>query len=591
MNDIYTYGAYTRKSSESEDKQVQSIPRQKDDIEEIIVKDNLIIHKGIIEETKSAFSPGREGFNSLVKDTQKGIINSWICWHANRLSRNPIDAGMIIYLMDTGKLHHIRTQHRIYHNTPTDKMMLQIEFTMSKKDSDDKSVAVRSGLKKRYKKGLPCGKAPIGYLNDKSQEKGDRGWLVDEGRISKLKLLFNRFLKGNDSISSITEYAQKELSLTTHQSKRQGGILVGKAFVHHVLKNSIYAGFFYSKDEYGRGRTLRVLDKKIPRVITEEEHYRICNILGERATPKTQFHQTPYSGYIFGSDGNYMGADVKYQIICDCKYKFAHRNKERCPKCDLKVINMKNPVNLNYTYYFNIKRRRKGLKTKSVSENKIDEILINFMKEEMSLSDNIYKVCKKYLKEIRDSELEKDKKLLKVYRKEMTLLDGKKSKLKRLFINGIISEDEFKEDLKSLQDNLLIRKTSSENTKIWFDDMNKILDLSLDFEDVIKNGGYKGKKEVLELLCSNLSWNEEILSVAKADWLKVYILGRNEILGKNRVFEPENNVDFKGQNTLLEVSCPTVLGWLNDVRLMRVKRTPSLSNKKYWIRSKDRNTI
>ena len=59
--------------------------------------------------------------------------------------------------MDLGKLDHIRTPTRIYYNTPTDKMMLQIEFTMSKKDSDDKSIFVKSGLEKRYKKGYPPG--------------------------------------------------------------------------------------------------------------------------------------------------------------------------------------------------------------------------------------------------------------------------------------------------------------------------------------------------------------------------------------------------------------------------------------------------
>jgi len=129
------------------------------------------------------FSPGRTYFNELVALTYAGDVNAWLCWHPNRLSRNPIDAGTIVYLMDLGLLHHIKTPTRVYFNNPTDKMMLNFEFTMSKKDSDDKSGFVKSGLKKRYKKGLPTGKAPIGFLNDKTKEKGDRGWLVDEERF------------------------------------------------------------------------------------------------------------------------------------------------------------------------------------------------------------------------------------------------------------------------------------------------------------------------------------------------------------------------------------------------------------------------
>ena len=213
MNELetYTYDGYTRKSSESEDKQVQSLERQKDDIKELVLRENLNLYGDIIEEKKSAFTVGREGFALLVKRTLQGKVNAWLCWHANRLCRNPIDSGMIIHLMDIGKLHHIKTPNRVYYNTPADKMMLQFEFIMSKKDSDDKSLAVKSGFKKRYKKGYPTGRAPLGFLNDLSQEKGNRQWIVDPDRYKKVKLLFMKYLKGNDSLSSITDYAQNVL--------------------------------------------------------------------------------------------------------------------------------------------------------------------------------------------------------------------------------------------------------------------------------------------------------------------------------------------------------------------------------------------
>lgn len=208
----YIYGVYARKSSESEDRQIQSIDRQIDDFIELQEREQLSFYDKPIKESRSAFSVGREGFNFLVKLTESGKVNAWVCWHANRLSRNAIDAGVIVDLLDRGKLHHTRTPTRIYFNTPTDKMMLQIEFTMSKKDSDDKSVFVKSGLKKRYKKGLPNGKAPIGFLNDKTKEKGDRDWIVDKHRFDKLKLLFTRFLNGNDSLNTITEFTRNVLS-------------------------------------------------------------------------------------------------------------------------------------------------------------------------------------------------------------------------------------------------------------------------------------------------------------------------------------------------------------------------------------------
>ena len=396
------HGAYTRKSSESEDRQVQSIPRQKDDLLELVERDNLTLNGEILEETKSAFVPGREVFKQLVKATHKGKINAWLCWHANRLSRNPIDAGKIIYLMDIGKLLYIKTPSRIYHNTPTDKMMLQIEFTMSKKDSDDKSNFVKSGLKRRYKNGLPNGKAPIGFLNDKSQEKGGRGWLVDEEAFEKLKLLFTRFLKKEDSINSITTYAQKILELRTPQCKKQGGLIVGRSLVHHILRNPIYAGFFYSKNENGKGRSLRLLNKSMLTIISEDEHIKILNILGEKTHAHMQQHQTPYSGVIQGADGNYIGADVKLQVICDCTKKFAYRNRDRCPACDLKIPFMQSPKYLSYTYYFNINRKRtEGLTARCIEEKKVDAFLIDFFNRHLKMSEPLLKWCKLHIEKMK----------------------------------------------------------------------------------------------------------------------------------------------------------------------------------------------
>jgi hypothetical protein len=45
-------------------------------------------------------------------------------------------------------------------------------------------------------------------------------------------------------------------------------------------------------------------------------------------------------------------AEEKHQIICSaCKFKFAYRSKEQCPKCKTAIADMVNPLRLFYTYY------------------------------------------------------------------------------------------------------------------------------------------------------------------------------------------------------------------------------------------------
>lgn len=566
-NTNYIYGAYVRKSSESEDKQVQSIERQSDDLLKIIQNDHLACYGDIIEETKSAHHPGRTYFQKLISLTEKGYINAWLCWHANRLARNPIDSGMIIYLMDIGKLDHIRTPSRIYYNTPSDKMMLQFEFAMSKKDSDDKGLFVKSGLKKRYEKGFPCGKAPIGYLNNFAREKGNRDWLTDTEKFEKLKLLFARFLKGNDSLNSITEYAQKTLLLKTPLTKRQGGKVVGRSLVSHILKNPIYAGFFYSPDESGGGKTLRKLHQSVPRIITEDEHIRILNIFGEKSHPKMQSHFTAYSGHLFGKDGNYMGADVKYQLICDCGKKFAHRSKEVCPACLKKIQAIKNPRYLNYTYYYNVKRRKtKGLTAKGIEEKKIDTLLCSLFEKEIKISKEFHLWIKKHIDILKDEKLKEVKELVSLHQKELKSIETKKSKLRKLFMEEFISESEFQSEIKELQQQEQTITNTKEIQKDWYTILNSAFDTTLNLDDILNKGNYQEKNKAISLVCSNLIWDEQNLFINKPKWLKEYIKGRKILLSQYPQFEPKNNLLNKGKNTRLPVFCPTLLQWLDDVR-------------------------
>jgi site-specific DNA recombinase len=556
----FKYGAYARKSSESEDKQMQSIERQIEDILNIQKKEHLSLMCKPFEESQSAHTLGRIYFNELVRMTDSGEIDAWICWHPNRLSRNPVDAGMIIHLMDQGKLDHIRTPGRIYYNTSSDKMMLQFEFLMSKKDSDDKSEAVRSGLRQRYQKGLPNGKATLGFFNDKTKEKGDRGWLVDQENFGKIELTLRRFLKGNDSVSSIYEYAINDLKLTTPQTKKQGGNLVQRSHIYNVLTNPIYAGFFYSKNEDGKGITKRTLDKTLPRIITEDQYKKILSYLGRKTYSVTQKHEKPYTGYIFGPEEEFIGVDVKSQVICDCKRKFAYKNKENCPGCGVKIENMRSPKYLEYSYYYNVRRKKqKGLIARGIEESKVNDFLKSYVDDNLQLSSELAGWVRKHINHLKDEELEENQTIVKSQESSKGRFEKEKKKLRDMYRMEMISEVEFKSDLIDLENKYGSKKNEGKTVPDWFENLHKIVDVGVEMKNVIENGTVDEKKDMMSQFGSNLIWNEENLNVSSDSWMNTYIKGRKHVLSKYPWFEPRNNLVKKGKNTDLTVLCPTVL--------------------------------
>src|SRR3989344_7652765 len=96
------YIAYCRKSTDEKDKQVLSIEAQIAELKEFAKRENLDV-LCFLTEAKTAKQPGREKFEQMLKLIEKSEANGILSWHPDRLARNSIDGGKIIYLLDIGK--------------------------------------------------------------------------------------------------------------------------------------------------------------------------------------------------------------------------------------------------------------------------------------------------------------------------------------------------------------------------------------------------------------------------------------------------------------------------------------------------------
>ena len=540
---------YCRKSSEAEERQMLSLGSQKDEAKRIVDYYKLPEFVRVFEESKSAKKEfERESFSEMMKMIECGKIDCIVCWKLDRLARNMTEGGRIIDLLSSGILKAVITHDKVWY--PSDNViMMSLEFGQGKQFSKDLSINVKRGQRKKAQMGVPHGVATLGFKNDKSEEKGNRRWLVDKDRLKSVKILLEMFLTGTYSAGKLHRYAVKELKLTTVRHKKSGGCLIAKSRMYEILRDPTYAGFFY----YGGERY--EFDSKLPRIITEEQHEKIKMFLVKKNISKFKTHKTAYSGFLVSDENKFMGQDVKYQLICDCKHKFAYLGKTHCPKCGKEIEQLDNPKYLNYVYYYNVSKKKYRLKYKSISERILEKKLIKFADENLTFSNDLSTWVRKHIEEMKDKEINDN-----LFKKEKQLLDqkgfeSKKSRLRQMLRDEMITEKEYKKDLEDLNKQYSIN-SHQDNSSFWFNRLNEIVNLSDNLKEILEKGSVQEKKETLSVLGSNLVWDDKNLFISNDSGVNELVKGFKGIRSRNPEFEPKNCVVNKGLNRKTEAFSP-----------------------------------
>ena len=243
---------YARKSTDVEDKQVQSIEGQLDELRILAKRENLVIVEEFIEK-QSAKIPGRPIFNKMLDSIEKGRANGIICWHPDRLARNSVDGGRIIYLIDMEKISALKFNTFWFEPTPQGKFMLSISFSQSKYYVDSLSENTRRGLHQKARNGYLPRKAPIGYLNDSRNKT-----IVVNKKIAPIIVgAFERYSKGDTQLKEISSFLAAK-GIITCKNKNLRIDCTKK-----ILTNTFYFGIFTYAGEVYEGRHDPIISKAL----------------------------------------------------------------------------------------------------------------------------------------------------------------------------------------------------------------------------------------------------------------------------------------------------------------------------------------
>ncbi len=508
---------YRRKSTEGDERQIASLADQASALNDIERHLNITETQILddVEESKSAKLPGRFGFNKQVIDPiEQGKANAIICWHADRLSRNAMDTAVLVNLMDTGKLHAVITNQQIFWNKPMDKFMLALMCGQAKLENDNKGINVKRGLNGKIRKGWRPGVAPIGYLNNKTKEKGERDIVIDQEKFPQVRKLFDFFLTGNYSVRKLREVVNTDFGIRTRKTRKEGGKPLSISHVYHILGDPFYYGS-YSWRNAETGCYDLHKGNHTP-MITEEEYRTVQAILGHTERPQPKKRMFAYTGLIrCGECRSFVTAEEKWQLICGvCKRKFASEYRECCPFCDTSIEKMPHKKVLHYVYYHCTKKRMAHCSQRAVRLESL----------EAQIDDKLRRVAikEKYMYWALDVLKEQMKEDRTIWKQAGTSIGREESKLKEQLteLNWFIIKQENdgwtlmkKEDALQQRDQLEADiKDSEEKRKEQGKKVEQCLIASTDLFDYaqharfwLQEGTVEQKRNVTKALGSNLT--------------------------------------------------------------------------------------
>ncbi|HRR39505.1 MAG TPA: recombinase family protein, partial [Candidatus Paceibacterota bacterium] len=274
------YFIYCRKSTDSEERQILSIEAQLAELKEFAAKEKLEIVASLCE-AQTAKEPGRKIFGEMLDRICAGEASGILAWHPDRLARNSIDGGKIIYLLDTGKLLDLKFPTFWFENTPQGKFMLSIAFGQSKYYVDNLSENIKRGHRQKLRKGIWPGFAPLGYLNNHRTKEVD----LDKDKAPFIKKAFELYATGDYTLKAIKEFLADN-GITSYRNK-----LLSVSCVQRMLKNHFYYGVFKFNGEVYQGIHEPIISKKLFDSVQQ-----VMNNRGKKKRKRK--HEFAFSGFM-----------------------------------------------------------------------------------------------------------------------------------------------------------------------------------------------------------------------------------------------------------------------------------------------------
>jgi len=526
------YIIYARKSTESEDRQVQSIEDQLTRMREIAELRGVRV-VDVLTESKSAKAPGqRPQFEYMLSQIERGKADGILCWQINRLSRNPIESGRVQWLLQRGVIRSIVTVEREYR--PDDNVLLfSVETGMANQYILDLSRNVKRGMQGKLNRGEYPFRAPVGYLNDRLK----KTIVPDPERFSVIKQAWHLILTSGYTIKQIKRKLD-ESGFRSLKRNHYGAAPVSVSGLYVLFRNPFYAGLIRCN-----GRLYPALHQPMVTVQEFDEVQRIL-VASTRLAPKKHFFT--YS---------------RLFVCGQCRAAVTAEQRSR---------RLKDGTLKHHTYYHCT--LRKGDKSCTQSRYISEEMLTERIADELER----YSILPEFLDFAARALREESHELLELQEAEMRrlhndahALKGQLKTLTDLRVKELISEDEFTERRGEIAAELARNEIQLRSTSMPRDvgaECSQVFGDVADVRQRFLDGTMEERRALLVRIGLNRTLVDKIPSIQAKEWFQPIEEFRRYHLGSFERFEREKRA---GKTIEKEAFEPLIPSWWATVKAVR----------------------
>ena len=311
---------------------------------------------------------------------------------SDRLSRNSVDAGRLIYLLDTGHIGGLKFPTFAFQNSPSGKFFLSIALSNAKYYVDSLSENVKRGNRAKLRRGEWPGQKPYGYVYDHRLRN-----IVPEPKQAKVVTqIFNEFATGRHTLRSI---ATRLADLAKTKEKSNYAIEV-------LLTNELYVGVMHWNDETYEGKYKPLIKKQL--------FAKVAEVLNGRRKPRKSKH----------------------------RHDFPFTGLFRC-SCDSMITAQWAKGNGGVYRYYRCTRKHGVCGERYVQENKLRQLIVE-QAQTIALSADWAEALNTKLDQEEKKEAQSAGVSAEAVSRQMILLDEKLDKLLEGYLDNLIDEDTYK---------------------------------------------------------------------------------------------------------------------------------------------------